>query len=119
MLLLFGGLSDRFLAAYNEECPLDTAWRTRVLLWQLYPLAAHAVLFGGGYVRQLAVALTAVLSESQRVEDQLRIPIGRWLAANVKPHERVMLEPIGYIGYYSERRIIDDVGLVSPEVLSS
>jgi fructosamine-3-kinase len=59
MLLLFGGLSDRFIAAYDEVAPLDRGWRTRVMLWQLYPLAAHAVLFGGGYVRQLAAALTA------------------------------------------------------------
>jgi fructosamine-3-kinase len=59
MLLMFGGLSDRFVAAYDEVCPLDAGWRTRVMLWQLYPLAAHAVLFGGGYVRQLASSLTA------------------------------------------------------------
>ncbi len=28
-----------------------------------------------------------------------------------------MLEPIGYIGYYSHLRVLDTVGLVSPEVL--
>ena len=27
------------------------------------------------------------------------------------------MEPIGYAGYYSRRRILDMVGLVSPEVL--
>ena len=30
-----------------------------------------------------------------------------------------MLEPIGTIGYYSQRRILDLIGLVSPEVLPS
>ena len=42
----------------------EGSWRERVPLWQLYPLAAHAVLFGGGYVAQLARALDAVTSAS-------------------------------------------------------
>ena len=53
MLLLFGSLSSRFLDAYGEVHPLDDEWRSRVPLWQLYPLAVHAVLFGGGYARQI------------------------------------------------------------------
>jgi len=56
MLLLFGSLSSRFLDAYNEVRPLDDEWRSRVPLWQLYPLAVHAVLFGGGYGRQIDAA---------------------------------------------------------------
>ncbi len=58
MLALFGapGL-DRILAAYDEVHPLAPGWRDRVPLHQLHPLMMHAVLFGGGYVRQsLAVA---------------------------------------------------------------
>jgi fructosamine-3-kinase len=57
MLALFGGVSARLIAAYEEVWPLARGWRERVGLWQLYPLAAHAVLFGGGYVAQLARAL--------------------------------------------------------------
>lgn len=60
MLLLFGGLSDTFIAAYNEVWPLDAGWRARVPLWQLYPLAAHAVLFGGGYARQVSTVLDSL-----------------------------------------------------------
>ena len=56
MLLLFGALSSRFLDAYNEVRPLDDEWRSRIPLWQLYPLAVHAVLFGGGYARQIDAA---------------------------------------------------------------
>lgn len=54
MLALFGGVSDTLIAAYSEVWPLDPGWRERVALWQLYPLAAHAVLFGGGYGAQVA-----------------------------------------------------------------
>lgn len=54
MLALFGGVSERFVAAYHEVWPLAPDWRSRISLWQLYPIAAHAVLFGGGYTSQLA-----------------------------------------------------------------
>ncbi|HEY0477175.1 MAG TPA: fructosamine kinase family protein [Kofleriaceae bacterium] len=59
MLALFGGLGDRLVAAYDEVWPLADGWRERLRLWQLYPLAVHAVLFGGGYVQQLARGLEA------------------------------------------------------------
>jgi len=49
MLALFGGVPDTLIGAYGEVWPLDDGWRERVPLCQLYPLAAHACLFGGGY----------------------------------------------------------------------
>jgi fructosamine-3-kinase len=59
MLALFGGVSDALIGAYQEVWPLAADWRSRVGLWQLYPIAVHAVLFGGGYVPQLARSLEA------------------------------------------------------------
>lgn len=61
MLALFGGLPDALVAAYDETFPLATGWRDRIALWQLYPLAAHAVLFGGGYGAQVARSLAALI----------------------------------------------------------
>lgn len=53
MLLLFGGArEDRVVAAYEEVSPLPEGWRDVVGLHQLHPVMMHAVLFGGGYVRQ-------------------------------------------------------------------
>jgi fructosamine-3-kinase len=60
MLALFGGLPEAFVRAYDEVSPLAPGWRARQPLWQLYPLAAHAVLFGGGYGAQLIRALDAM-----------------------------------------------------------
>ena len=51
MLRLFGGPSPRVLAAYEEVAPLADGHEDRVVLWQLFPLLIHAVLFGGGYGR--------------------------------------------------------------------
>jgi arabinofuranosyltransferase len=53
----------------------------------------------------------------QKVEDRTRREIGLWLARNTPPWATVCTEPIGYIGYYSGRRILDEVGLVSPQLI--
>jgi hypothetical protein len=53
----------------------------------------------------------------QRAEVTVRRSIGVWLRDHTRPSARVAAEPIGYIGYYSRRRILDEVGLVSPEMI--
>ncbi|WP_309232692.1 fructosamine kinase family protein [Actinotalea sp. JY-7885] len=54
MLALFGlPHLDVVLAGYQEQHPLPTGWRDLLGLHQLFPVAVHAVLFGGGYVGQL------------------------------------------------------------------
>ncbi len=72
-------------------------------------------LFGLWHLR----AITTQIALRQSQDDALRLPIGIWLRDHAQPHERVLLEPIGYIGYYSRLPILDSVGLVSPEVLPS
>jgi fructosamine-3-kinase len=62
MLALFGGVSTTLVAAYDEVMPLAAGWRDRVGLWQLYPLAAHAVLFGGGYGAQVVQILDRLVA---------------------------------------------------------
>ena len=53
MLALFGSPHlDVTIAAYQDVRPLAEGWRERVALHQLYPLAVHALLFGGGYAAQ-------------------------------------------------------------------
>lgn len=61
MLALFGGLSERTLAAYNERYPLAPGFAERVPLYQLYPLLVHVNLFGGGYVSSVERALQRYL----------------------------------------------------------
>jgi len=59
MLALFGELPDALVDAYQEVWPLAAGWRERLRLHQAYPLAVHAVLFGGGYGGDVARALAA------------------------------------------------------------
>lgn len=57
MLALFGCpyLGD-VLAGYQDAWPLSPGWAERTALHQVHPLMVHAVLFGGGYVRQSVTA---------------------------------------------------------------
>jgi fructosamine-3-kinase len=50
MTKLFGGFDQKFYDAYGEIYPMETNWRQRLPLSQLYPLMVHAILFGGHYV---------------------------------------------------------------------
>lgn len=53
MLALFGCPHlDWVVSGYLGQHRLDAEWPKRVALHQLHPLMVHAVLFGGGYVRQ-------------------------------------------------------------------
>jgi fructosamine-3-kinase len=62
MLALFGCPHfEAVLAGYQGHRPLRAGWRDRVGLHQLYPLLAHAVLFGGGYARQALAAAASAL----------------------------------------------------------
>jgi len=65
----------------------------------------------------LALVSIRTCTEAQSIEENLRKPIGLWLRAHSRPGDRVMLEPVGYIGYYSRLRVVDVVGLVTPQVL--
>ena len=56
MLALFGGVGARAFSAYHETWPLAAGHEDRTLLYQLYPLLVHAVLFGGDYGKRAVAA---------------------------------------------------------------
>jgi fructosamine-3-kinase len=57
MLALFGcPYLDTVIEGYQTQQPLRAGWRDRVGLHQLYPLLAHVVLFGSGYLGQTRAA---------------------------------------------------------------
>ncbi len=58
-------------------------------------------------------------TQLQQYEEHLREEIGLWLKSNAAPGSRVLLEPLGYIGYYAgpDLKIEDELGLVAPKVL--
>jgi protein-ribulosamine 3-kinase len=52
MMELFGSPPAGFWGAYREAAGLHDGYARRRGLYQLYHLLNHALLFGGGYVRQ-------------------------------------------------------------------
>ena len=68
-------------------------------------------------VAACTVGTTVMTRGEQDVEEKVRIPLALWLKAHSRPTDRIMLEPIGTIGYYAHRPILDVVGLVSPQAL--
>ncbi|MFW5887945.1 MAG: fructosamine kinase family protein, partial [Bacteriovoracia bacterium] len=52
MTKLFGGFSNDFYKAYQEEYPLQDGYQKREPLYKLYHILNHYTLFGGGYYSQ-------------------------------------------------------------------
>ncbi len=68
----------------------------------------------------LLVATAWQMKNQQRiVELGVRRPIGEWLRANAAPGDTVLMEPLGYIGYYSRLKTYDFPGLSSREVVAT
>lgn len=61
MSMLFGGFSSAFYDEYNNLAPLSEGWKERTLLFQIYPLFVHLLLFGSGYHGQLMHAVKRYL----------------------------------------------------------
>jgi hypothetical protein len=56
--------------------------------------------------------------QQQLIENGLRREIGLWLRAHARtPRDTVMLEPLGYVGYFSGLKMFDLPGLASKEVI--
>lgn len=88
------------------------AWKTSFGLLSLLA----AMMAAGQWQIQRVVP---VLAAQQGFYDAVIPPLTRFLQNNMGDDERILLEPIGYVGYFSRRRVLDLVGLVSPEVESS
>ena len=68
---------------------------------------------------QMAFSLLQLRLRQDLVEDGTRRSVGLWLHDHMRPSDTVYLEPIGYIGYYSQAHILDYPGLVAPSVVSA
>jgi hypothetical protein len=124
-----GGAIGACLVVWLGYAALGVAYFWWYLIVPLGGLAALAaaglprIVRGAGVYVALAVFVASMWSLA------LHLYIGRaqneffgfgatanFLIRNARPGERVMLEPIGMVGYSVPLTVIDEVGLVSPEV---
>lgn len=73
----------------------------------------------GGISLFLLAGRVEKYKELQAFEDELRKEIGLWLNKNVAMGSTVLMEPIGYIGYYAGPglKIRDEIGIITPEIV--
>jgi len=64
MTELFGGFPSEFYSAYNNIWPLDTGYRVRRDLYNLYHVLNHLNLFGTGYLAQAQRLMMSLLAET-------------------------------------------------------
>ncbi|MBW8012335.1 MAG: hypothetical protein FVQ83_14065 [Chloroflexi bacterium] len=86
--------------------------RFKKLLGAAILLAGVYVSFDWGFQKALAVKDLQIYRQEASLQ-----AIGLWLNANTPPDSRVQLEPLGYVGYYSDRTMLDEVGLVTPRMV--
>lgn len=95
-------------------------------LLQAFPARANRVMLGS-----IACALVAlgvwqtwevrrqVAAQQRIIENGTRQKIGEWLKAHSNPGDAVFVEPLGYIGYFSNLKTYDYPGMSSREMVAS
>jgi len=116
--LTLGSLFDDVLsfAAKPPQSGRTRGWSTHV------PLILR---FGGGLLITVQLILLVctgreVAVQQSLIEEGLRKPLGLWLHDHARsPQDTVMLEPLGYIGYFSQLKMYDYPGLSSSEMVEA
>jgi len=119
---------------FSDRYMVPALWATLILvgmgaggLWDI--IKAHQPIIGWFYTIALVLALfiglqsalplavDVQLTQTDSYQDSL-MKAGLWLRDNAPVGSRVELEPLGYVGYYSNLTMLDDVGLVTPAVVN-
>jgi len=79
-------------------------------------LSIVLILAGLIYFHQMKRTFILITAEQITLED-IHKEIGLWLFENTQPKDTVCATDIGYMGYYSDRHILDQDGLVSPQAI--
>ncbi len=66
---------------------------------------------------QFGLTVFQMRLQQSLVENGVRRKVGLWLKENCGKEEKIYLEPLGYIGYFSGGNVCDFPGLATPEVV--
>jgi hypothetical protein len=110
------------LASISLAFSADWAWAraANALSRRARPALMAVCVTAVAFEAMLLACVTWEMRVQQRViEDDGRKIIGEWLRANAAPGDRIFLEPLGYVGYYSHLKAYDYPGLTSREVVTA
>jgi hypothetical protein len=85
-------------------------WSRRVVVLVLSTVCAERAVF-------LCETAIEMRIQQEEIERNIRRQVGLWIKDHAKPGDRVYVEPLGYIGFFSEARMADWPGLVAPDVV--
>jgi hypothetical protein len=128
-----------FLAIFTAY--LEFGGKVDWFSWYLPPFLAGVVLLVGAGITHLgrfaprtmavvagvlAIAFVSALpfdyklewTVQHKIEDKVRLPLGKYLNAVVAPGQTVTSESSGYVGYYGQVKLLDYPGLTSPKALA-
>ena len=81
-------------------------------------------ILGGGYIAALIIISVVFISKDSDIYtyackyfNDRHVTVGKWIAKNTPVNAVVATHDIGAIEYYGNRKLIDMVGLVSPEII--
>lgn len=86
---------------------------------QVY-LALSAIVFGVMVILSVINYKTAssTYSEECKYINDRQVTAALWLKDNTKPDDVIATHDVGAIGFYSERKIVDIAGLITPELIT-
>jgi hypothetical protein len=107
-----GGFWKRRIGFLSQGTSAATSLRTL----RIVVISVVCLMAGLFYFQQMKRTVRLVAVEQIALED-IHKSIGLWLSENTQPTDTVCAEDIGYMGYYSGRYILDQDGLISPQVI--
>jgi hypothetical protein len=113
VFIVFSGAAAQAFAAFRR---LSSPAIRKVLFAATLCLIVASLSASGWLLVQVA---RQVRAQQTIIEEGNRRLIGVWLREHARPTDTVMLEPLGYIGYYSGLRMFDVPGLSSREVVTA
>ncbi len=70
------------------------------------------------YLLSIGVSEASIARQAQKyINQESLMSIGEWLNENTEQDATVQLEPLGFAGYYANRRMLEVVGLITPAVV--
>lgn len=99
------------IAAKADRQRFHSLPRIAIIILAVYIVANNCYIFAAsGYQLRLQQSI---------VEENHRKKMGLWLKEHAKKGDSVFLEPLGYVGYFSQLKTYDYPGLSSPEVVAA
>jgi hypothetical protein len=114
--ITLGLIFDQMLGLAEKLPQLN--WDRGWLRYSTAALHGVAMVFVAGQMGLTVCVARQAQLQQRLIEDGVRRPIGLWLRAHAaSAHDTVLLEPLGYIGYFSGLKMLDYPGLSSKEVV--